>query len=239
VRAIGHEIALSRLKAEFVSNVSHEFKTPLSLIRMFGETLESGVVKDEAKRLEFCRIIRSESERLSHLINNVLDFSRVDAGIKQYNFRQTDIVGLIRNALETYKIQIHDLGFTIDTQLPSQPLFGQVDPDAISQALLNLLDNAVKYSEERKYIRVNVGVMESWILISVEDQGVGIPADDRNNIFEKFYRTRSQKALETPGSGLGLTLVKHIAEAHGGQIGVESAIDQGSKFTLKLPMKVL
>jgi signal transduction histidine kinase len=237
VRAAAHEVALSRLKSDFVSNVSHEFKTPLALIRMFGETLETGMVEDEAKRREFYRIIRAESERLTHLINKVLDFSRIDAGVKQYNFREADVVDVIRNTLDTYRFQIRNLGFTIDCQLPSHPVIGRIDPDAVSEALLNLLDNAAKYSEESRYIGVTVGASESSITVSVEDHGVGIPKEDLPNIFDKFYRARTQKTRETPGSGLGLALVKHIVEAHGGRVEVESELGRGSRFLLSIPIR--
>ncbi len=237
VRAAAHEVALSRLKSDFVSNVSHEFKTPLALIRMFGETLETGMVQDEAKRREFYRIIRAESERLTHLINKVLDFSRIDAGVKQYNFADADVVEVIRNTLDTYRFQIRDRGFTIDSQLPSHPLVGRIDPDAVSEALLNLLDNAAKYSGESKYIGVSVDAGESSITVSVEDHGVGIPKEDSPHIFDKFYRGRSQKTRETPGSGLGLTLVKHIVEAHGGHVGVESESGRGSRFFFEIPTR--
>lgn len=237
VRAASHEVELSRRKAEFVSNVSHELKTPLSLIRMFGETLESGMVSDETKREEFYRIIRSESERLTRLINNVLDFSRIEAGAKRYNFQETEIVAVVRKALDTYRVEIRDRGFTIECALPSTPITALVDSDAVCEALLNLLDNAAKYSEENRQITVSIETSGSWIRIPVSDRGVGIPREELKNIFDKFYRSRTQKTRETPGSGLGLTLVKHIAEAHGGRVEVESEVGQGSTFTLLIPMK--
>jgi signal transduction histidine kinase/tetratricopeptide (TPR) repeat protein len=237
VRAAAHEVALSRLKSDFVSNVSHEFKTPLALIRMFGETLETGMVEDEAKRREFYRIIRAESERLTHLINKVLDFSRIDAGVKQYDFREADVVEAIRNTLDTYRFQTRDLGFTIDAQLPSHPVMGRIDPDAVSEALLNLLDNATKYSGESRHIGVTVNTSESSITVSVEDHGVGIPKEDLPNIFGKFYRARTQQTQETPGSSLGLALVKHIVEAHGGRVGVESELGRGSRFFFEIPIQ--
>jgi len=237
VRAAAHEVALSKLKSDFVSNVSHELKTPLALIRMFGETLESDLVEDEAKRREFYRIIRAESERLTHLINKVLDFSRIDAGVKQYNFRETDLVEVIRHTLETYRFQIRDLGFTIDTRLPSRPAIGHIDPDAVSEALLNLLDNATKYSGDSRQIEVSVTVGASSATVSVGDHGVGIPKDDLPNIFDKFYRARTERTCETPGSGLGLALVKHIVEAHGGRVEVESEPGRGSRFSFVIPVE--
>ena len=237
VRAAAHEVELSRLKAEFVSNVSHELKTPLSLIRMFGETLESGMVQDEAKRGEFYRIIRSESERLTRLINNVLDFSKMEAGVKRYNFQEVEVGGFVRKVLDAYRLEIRDLGFTIDCVLPSTPITALVDQDAVCEALLNLLDNAAKYSEENKHIVVSMETSGAWMRISVSDRGVGIPHAELKSIFAKFYRSRTQKTREIPGSGLGLSLVKHIAEAHGGRVEVESEEGQGSKFTLLIPTK--
>jgi len=237
VRAAVHELELSRLKTEFVSNVSHELKTPLSLIRMFGETLESGIVQDESKRVEFYRIIRSESERLTRLINNVLDFSKIEAGVKQYNFQEAEVGSVVSKALDTYRLEIRNLGFTIDCRLLSKPITARIDPDAVCEALLNLLDNAAKYTGEDKHITLSMETSEPWIRISVSDRGVGIPQDKLNSIFDKYYRLQTQKTRETAGSGLGLTLVKHIIEAHGGRVEVESEVAKGSKFTLLIPMK--
>jgi len=236
VRAVIHESEISRLKSEFVSNVSHELKTPLALIRMFGETLDSGIVTDEKKRRKFYSIIRKESERLTHLINNVLDFSRMDAGVKEYNFRETDLVEVVRNSLEVYKFQISDNGFNIESDLPDESINLKIDRDAISQVLLNLLNNAVKYSDEKKYILVKVSRNTTSALISVSDHGVGISKEELKKIFDKFYRVLDASTKETRGSGLGLTLAKHIVEAHGGTIEVESEVGKGSRFTLCIPL---
>jgi len=235
-RSVIHETEVSRMKSEFVSNVSHELKTPLALIRMFGETLDSGIPIDEGKRQEFYSIIRKESERLTHLINNVLDFSRMDDGKKEYNFEEADLVGLIRNSLEAYKFHIRDMGFNIESELPDEPILLKIDKDAISQALLNLLSNAVKYSENRKYILVTVRKDSFSALISVADHGVGITKDELKKIFDKFYRVPDDKTKETRGSGLGLTLTKHIIEAHGGSIEVLSNPGEGSRFTIRIPL---
>jgi signal transduction histidine kinase len=236
VRAVIHESEVSRIKSEFVSNVSHELKTPLALIRMFGETLDTGIVTDEKKRREFYRIIRKESERLTHLINNVLDFSRMDSGTKEYNFEKADLVEVVRSSLEAYKYHIRDLGFEIESKLSDKLVLPKIDKDAISQVLLNLLSNAVKYSEDRKYIAVEVRKNSTSALVSVADRGVGIPKEQLMKIFDKFYRVLTTKAKETRGTGLGLTLAKHIIEAHGGTIEVESEVGKGSKFTITIPL---
>ena len=237
VRAVIHESEISRLKSDFVSNVSHELKTPLALIRMFGETLDSGMVKDEKDRLKFYSIIRKESERLTHLINNVLDFSRMDAGVKEYNFLEADLVETVRSSLEAYKYQISESGFKIESELPGEPVILKIDRDAISQVLLNLLNNAVKYSDEEKYIMVKVWKDSDSAMFSVTDHGVGISKEEMKKIFDKFYRVSTTGTKETRGSGLGLTLAKRIVEAHGGRIDVESEVGKGSKFTVNIPLR--
>ena len=225
------------MKSEFVSSVSHELKTPLALIRMFGETLESGLVSDEAKRQEFYHIITKESERLTHLIDNVLNFSKMETGSEQYRFEEDDIVQVVRGTLEAYRFHIRDLGFEMVTQLPDDPIVMMIDKDAISQALLNLLNNAAKYSDEQKFIRVELTKNVDWVLISVEDRGVGIPQEELGKIFEKFYRSSTTRTKETTGSGLGLTLVKHIVEAHAGSVEVSSTVGGGSRFVIRLPLQ--
>jgi signal transduction histidine kinase len=236
IRAVIHELEISRMKSEFVSNVSHELKTPLALIRLFGETLDSGIVKDERKRREFYSIIRKESERLTHLIDNVLDFSRMDTGVKEYNFEKADLVEVVRSSLEAYKFHIRDNGFEIESSLPNESVMLKIDKDAISQALLNLLSNAVKYSEETKYILVKVSKDSTSALISVTDRGIGIAKEELKKIFDKFYQVPAAKGKERRGSGLGLTLAKHIIEAHGGIIEVESEVGKGSSFTIRIPL---
>jgi len=237
IRAVIHESEVSRLKSEFVSNVSHELKTPLALIRMFGETLDTGIVTDEKKRREFYSIIRKESERLTHLINNVLDFSKMDTGVKEYNCEKADLVKVVRSSMEAYKFHIRDLGFEIESELPGELVVTKIDKDAISQALLNLLSNATKYSEDRKFIRIEVRKNSTSALISVMDRGRGISKEDLKKIFDKFYRVKTTNAQKTRGSGLGLTLTKHIVEAHGGTIEVESQVGKGSTFTIEIPLE--
>jgi len=204
---------------------------------MFGETLDTGIVTDEKKRREFYSIIRKESERLTHLINNVLDFSKMDTGVKEYNCEKADLVKVVRSSMEAYKFHIRDLGFEIESELPGELVVTKIDKDAISQALLNLLSNATKYSEDRKFIRIEVRKNSTSALISVMDRGRGISKEDLKKIFDKFYRVKTTNAQKTRGSGLGLTLTKHIVEAHGGTIEVESQVGKGSTFTIEIPLE--
>jgi len=237
MKAATHEADMARLKSEFVSNVSHELKTPLALIRLFGETLELGQVKDAEKRKKFSGIIARESQRLSYLIDNVLNFSKIDSGQKEYTFEKEDLVKVVSSTLEAYKFYLKDHGFEMDISIPESPIFIGIDKDAISQALLNLLINAEKYSKERKYISLKVFPKDDEVWISIEDRGPGIPKDGLKHIFDKFYRGEHGAARDVQGSGLGLTIVKHIVESHGGQICVESEVGEGSRFTIKLPVK--
>jgi signal transduction histidine kinase len=230
------EMGLARLKSDFVSNVSHELRTPLALIRLYAETLELGRITTQEKKQQYYRIIRKESERLTALINNILDFSRIEAGRKEYEFRNTDIAELVRNTLESYRYQIEQQGFefeeNIDSNLPAVP----VDREAIARALVNLVNNALKYSSEEKFLGVKLYRDDSVVKLEVADHGIGIARRDQSKIFEKFYRAGDPLVHNTKGSGLGLSLVRHITQAHGGEIAVESTPGRGSKFILSLPL---
>jgi signal transduction histidine kinase/tetratricopeptide (TPR) repeat protein len=237
LRAATHEAETVRLRSDFVSNISHELKTPLSLIRLFGETLESDERTDDAKRREFSGIIARESRRLTHLIDNVLDFSKIDAGRKEYDFERGDLVKLVSDTLEAYRFYLRDRGFEFDISLPPGPVFITMDKDAMAQALLNLLNNAEKYSGERKYIGVKMTLQRDHVSISVEDKGPGIPPSDLKHIFEKFYRGEQGPARDAQGCGLGLTIVKNTVESHGGNVRVESGLGRGSRFVVTLPLR--
>jgi signal transduction histidine kinase len=235
-RSVSKEVALARLKSDFVSNVSHELRTPLSLIRLYAETLELGRVKTQEKIQEYYCIIRKESERLTALINNILDFSRIEAGRKEYEFRTTDLGELVTNTLDTYRGQIDEQGFTFEQSIdPSLPLV-QVDREAIARSLVNLVNNALKYSDHEKYLRVRLYRTDGVLKLEVADRGIGIARNEQSKIFEKFYRAGDPLVHNTKGSGLGLSLVRHIAHAHGGEVEVESAPGNGSTFTLTLPV---
>ena len=234
-RNVSKEMALARLKSDFVSNVSHELRTPLALIRLYAETLELGRLTGPSKHQEYYSIIRKESERLTALINNILDFSRIEAGRKEYDFRETDMCELVRNTLESYRYQIEQNGFTFEEKIAEVPPLN-VDREAMARSLVNLVNNALKYSQDRKHIRVNLYREDGTVKLEVVDQGIGIPANEQHRIFEKFYRVGDPLVHNTKGSGLGLSLVQHIARAHGGDVVVESTPGAGSKFTITLPL---
>ncbi|HEU4711694.1 MAG TPA: HAMP domain-containing sensor histidine kinase [Pyrinomonadaceae bacterium] len=235
-RSVNKQVALARLKSDFVSNVSHELRTPLALIRLYAETLELGRINTQEKKLEYYSIIRKESERLTALINNILDFSRIEAGRKEYDFRETDIAELVRNTLDSYRYQIEQQGFALEEQIdPGIPPV-RVDREAIARALVNLVNNALKYSDRNKFLGVKLYRSDSVLKLEVVDRGIGIDRNEQARIFEKFYRTCDPLVHNTKGSGLGLSLVQHITQAHGGEVEVESAPGRGSKFTMTLPL---
>ncbi len=236
-RNISREMALAKLKSDFVSNVSHELRTPLSLIRLYAETLEMGRLKSEEKYQEYYSIIRKESERLTGLINNILDFSRIEAGRKEYDFRQTDLKELVHNTLDSYRYQIEQQGFAFEEDIAADLPPVVVDREAIARSLLNLVNNALKYSQDQKFIGVRLSRDNGAVRLEVIDHGIGIPEGEQAKIFEKFYRVGDPLVHNTKGSGLGLALVRHIAQAHGGEVTVDSAPGRGSKFTISLPVR--
>jgi len=235
-RNVSKEMALAHLKSDFVSNVSHELRTPLALIRLYAETLELGRITTQEKKQDYYRIIRKESERLTALINNILDFSRIEAGRKEYDFRETDIAELVRNTLDAYRYQIEQQGFAFEQNIESSIPVVRVDREAIARALVNLINNALKYSANEKFLGVKLYRANDKLNLEVVDRGIGITRREQSKIFEKFYRTGDPLVHNTKGSGLGLSLVRHITQAHGGEVQVESTPGKGSKFTLSLPL---
>ncbi len=240
-RSVRREMQLAQLKSDFVSNISHELRTPLALIRMFAETLSMGRVTSEAQRREYYQIIEQESERLTHLINNILNFSRIEAGHKAYQFQQVMLDAMVEEVLNRYRFHLQHHGFQVETELARKIPAVRADPEAVTEALLNLIDNSIKYSEEERWIRIRTGQRGGEVFLEVQDRGIGITAADQDKIFEKFHRISpagagsSALGHNTKGSGLGLTLVKYIMEAHGGRVQVESKPGQGATFRLIFP----
>jgi signal transduction histidine kinase len=236
-RSVTKTMELAKLKSDIVSNVSHELRTPLALIRLYAETLELGRIPDEERKLEYYRIVRKESERLTALINNILDFSRIEAGKKEYEFRETDLPSLVRETLDSYHYQIEQHGFHYEERISNDVPRVQVDREAIARSLLNLVNNALKYSSDDKYLAVRLYRGDGSVNLDVIDHGIGIPRSEQHRIFDKFYRVCDPMCHENKGSGLGLSLVQHIVNAHGGKVTVESTPGKGSKFTIALPLQ--
>jgi two-component system phosphate regulon sensor histidine kinase PhoR len=241
--ASARERRANQLKSDFISNVSHELKTPLSLIRMFGELLALGRLKAPEKAKEYADIITREAERLSRLIDNVLDFSRMERGRSAYEFNPGSLADVIERALDVYRHRLEREGFRLVTKIDADLPPVQIDENAMTLLLLNLLENAVKYGSPEKKggtppeIQVYLTRVGTVLRLVVGDQGPGIPKEEQKRIFDRFYRTRQARQTNARGSGIGLSLVKHIAEAHGGSVTVESEPGHGAAFIVDVPLE--
>jgi signal transduction histidine kinase len=229
------QLALAQKKTDFVSNVSHELKTPLTSIRMFAEMMQGGNVAAE-KRPQYLRIIVAEAERLTRLINNVLDFARLERKQKRYDFRPLDLHEVLARTWEGHELHLREQGFTTSWQAAPPPYPVRGDEDALAQIIVNLLSNAEKYSSDRKEIEVHSYLTENSVHVSVLDRGSGVPAGEETKIFEAFYRAHDSLASGIQGSGLGLTLAQRLAKEHGGEITYQAREGGGSNVTLRLPL---
>jgi signal transduction histidine kinase len=234
------QMKLSQMKSDFVSNVSHELRTPLASIRVFGEFLRLGRVDSAEKASEYGDYIETESRRLTQLINNILDFASIESGRKSYRFEKADVEEVVGETLKTFDVRLRQSGFRIAFTAPERPLpCVHLDRGAIAQSLSNLLDNAVKYSEgSDRQADIEVGVRRegSSIVIWVRDHGIGIPKDEQAKVFERFHRVGTGLVHDVKGSGLGLSIVQHIVQAHHGRVTVESRPGEGSTFSIHLPV---
>lgn len=233
---IRKEIQLSQAKSEFVSNVSHEIRTPLSLIGMFAETLETGRVTTEEKKQEYYGIISKETSRLTRIVNRILNFSQLEANRKQFRFESLDLNALCADILKSYFHHLEDKGFEVDFfPLPQLPRVS-ADKEAITEVIVNLLDNAVKYSRDRKHITLRTGKNKTHCYVEVEDEGIGIERTHQREVFEQFFRVPTGDVHTTKGTGLGLTLVKRIMDAHSGMVDLSSMVGRGSIFRVSFPL---
>ncbi len=237
VRDITRESETIRHKTDFVQNISHELKTPLTLIRLYGEILRDKKTLPEEDRHEASEVIIGESERLSQMINNVLDFSRIERGEKEFNMKTDHLAGVVKKTLESYRDHLEKKGFRIREEIQNDLQSMVFDREAMASVLINLITNAVKFSPERKEVSVRLFKREDEVFLQVEDKGMGIPKKEIPKIFERFYRTQNKASPSSRGTGLGLTIVKHIIEAHGGKIEVESQPGKGSTFSIILPVR--
>ncbi len=236
--AADRAVRLSEMKSDFVSNVSHELRTPLASIRVFAELLRLGRVPSADKVQEYGEYIEAESRRLSRLIDNILDFSRIESGRKEYQFVLADLREVVAATVRTFDAHLRHSGFHFVLEGLGQPLPKvSIDADAIGQALHNLLDNAVKYSGDAKEIAVRVAGEGDFLVLSVQDHGIGIPRGEQEKVFDRFHRVGTALVHEVKGSGLGLSIVRHIVQVHGGRVSVESGPGAGSTFTIRLPIR--
>ena len=236
LRGVNRDLQMAEVRSHFVASVSHELKTPLTAIRMFAETLVLGRARDEGTRSEYLETIMNESERLARLVDNVLDFSKIEQGKKIYRMRQVALPDVVRAAARAMQYPLEQQGFKLNVSiadnLPSLP----GDSDALEQAILNLLSNAMKYSGSARQIELYCAPNNGNAVIAVTDHGIGIAPQDQPRIFEKFYRVRSTDTDLIAGTGLGLTLVKHVVQAHAGSVEVESTPGRGSTFSIRIPV---
>ncbi len=240
LRDVNRDVRMTEVRAQFIASVSHELKTPLTAIRMFAETLSLGRTRDERTKSEYLETIVNESERLARLVDNVLDFSKIEQGKKIYRLRPTRLEDVAGSAVRAMQFPLAQQGFNLHLSVQEEMPELQADPDAIQQAILNLLTNAMKYSGDSREIDLRIGVRDAArngdAVIEVADHGLGMEPDEQKHIFEKFYRAPSHESRLIAGTGLGLTLVAHIAMAHGGRVEVESAPGAGSTFSILLPI---
>ena len=219
----------SERKTSFVSNVSHELKTPLTSIRLCAEMLSEGRAKDEAARARYLDVITKESGRLARLVDNVLDFGRLEQNRRKYDLSDVDLCDLVRGAAESQRSRVESAGMALSVEIAEVPVVRRVDGDAVSQIVVNLIDNAVKYAADGKQLDVRVAADGTVI---VADRGPGIPKRDRERVFERFYRCDDSLAAKSSGSGLGLSIARRLAEGMGGHLVCMARAGGGAEFRL-------
>ena len=235
IRTIIHEVNLLNLKSEFIASVSHEFKTPLTSIGGIIERFLDEEVKDPDKAREYYRILRHDSERLKRLVKNVLDFTKIEEEKREYKLASTDIVELVRRVVESFEKENKSDGFKVGIEIDDNIPSVFADEEAMSQAFRNILDNAAKFSGQERKINIQIILKQNSVEMAVQDRGIGIPDNEQKRIFEKFYRGKQASSVSPTGTGLGLTLVKHVMDAHGGDVVVRSQPGEGSCVSLILP----
>jgi two-component system phosphate regulon sensor histidine kinase PhoR len=226
---------LERVRRDFVANVSHEFKTPLTAIQGFAETLLSGALDDKANRNRFVEIIRDHARRLARLTDDLLKLSRIEAGRLELEIRPIRVETLVNGCVETARLNAKARGLEIHVDLQENAPAVRGDGAQLGEVLQNLLDNAVQYTPSGGQIELKARANGHDVIFTVSDTGIGIPESDLERIFERFYRVDAARSREAGGTGLGLAIARHIVEAHGGRIWVESAIGQGSRFHFSVP----
>ena len=236
VSTVSHQLELARMQSDFVSIVSHEFKSPLTAVRQIAEMLQSGKVSSEERRRRYYDVLVEQSERLSLLIDRVLDFAVMDSGHHTFDVQPVDVGPFLETLVSRVQQRVSHEGFVVRTEIdPSLPTV-VLDADAIGQAVTNLIDNGIKYSGDSKEIVVRGFAENGHVVIAVQDFGIGLDQKDKARVFERFYRGGNELTRSIRGTGLGLTLVKQIVEGHGGRVEAESEPGRGSTFFIRLPL---
>jgi two-component system, OmpR family, phosphate regulon sensor histidine kinase PhoR len=235
-----HEISelrrLERVRQDFVANISHEFRTPLTAIQGFAETLLGGALDDTANRRRFVEIIRNHATRLARLTEDLLELSRIEAGQLELEFRPVSVEYLIESCLETARLKAAQRDLIVEVSIPDGLPSIRGDANRLQEVLQNLLDNAVQYTPEKGRIEVQASQVGGAVVLTVADTGIGIPQAEQGRIFERFYRVDAARSREAGGTGLGLSIARHIVDAHGGKLWVESAVGEGSRFHFSIPV---
>jgi signal transduction histidine kinase len=235
-RAISQELRVARLQSDFVAAVSHEFRSPLTTLRTVTELLAQNRISDESRRQQSYLFLDRETNRLHRLVEDLLDFGRMESGRKQYRMEPHDAFQLVRAAVADFSEDAAANGFRVETNLGSGPATVQADEEALRRAVRNLLENAMKYSPECRTAWVDGEVNDHRVLISVRDKGIGIDPREQGAIFQKFVRGNAAKKAGVKGTGIGLSMVRQISEALGGEIRLQSKVGAGSTFTIVLPL---
>ena len=237
VRAMTRELAVARLQSDFVASVSHEFRSPLTSLRQLSSLLVQGRLASDEQRQRSYEFLADETGRLERLIEGLLDFGLMEAGEAHYQFEDVDAGVLVRDTVAAFQRTVTAQGYQVELSLPSSACTIRADRDALSRAIWNLLDNAVKYSPDHRTVRVDVTSREARLAIGITDQGMGISPAEQKSIFQKFVRGANSREAGVKGTGLGLAMVKHIVTAHRGEVQVESAVGKGSRFTILIPLE--
>ena len=235
-RTVRRELEVAKMRADFVSTVSHEFRSPLTGIRQLAEMLFRGRVADEERRRRYHKMILQESERLGRLVENLLDFSRMEEGRKEYRLAPLNTSVWLRDLAENFESEVDGKEISLVADVSDDLPTISADGEALECAVHNLLDNAMKYSPGSQTVWLDAGAGNGDVTISVRDRGVGIAEPDRKHIFDKFYRADGEISLQVKGAGLGLSIVRHIVAAHGGTVDCESRVGEGSRFSIRLPV---
>lgn len=236
-RNVKKHMELAQIKSDFVSNVSHEIRTPLALISMYIESLERGMVKTPDKIKEYYAILLQESQRLTSIVNKILNFSQIESGKRSFTYQNISLQEIVNAVVNTFKLKLENKAFDWSVDVADGDLQIVADKEAVTDAIINLIDNAIKYSTEVKKIELRIDKEKGNVYVEIRDHGLGIPKTEQKHIFDKFYRvTNRNLAYKAKGSGIGLSIVKHIMNAHEGRITVQSKLGKGSTFRLYFPI---